>query len=150
MLNVDDSLHSFYFRDPPILHSPVLPIPGQRSQEAKDIGSSMAALPKYMGQTFSTFCQFWTLAQEMAVLYLGQDERTLAERVPLAFAESKYQKLLAWTNTVAESMALNDHSPAHVMIFQYDPRDLRCPNGLDASNMLTYICWNIVCSFTAW
>jgi hypothetical protein len=56
--------------------------------------------------------------QEVAQLYLGHNHRGFQKYVPLSFAETKYQKLLAWSTSIASSMAVNSDSPAHVVIFQ--------------------------------
>lgn len=52
------------------------------------------------------------------MVYFKHDKRSLSQRVPLAFAEAKYQRLLAWTDTLAMGMARGEYSPAHVLIFQ--------------------------------
>ncbi|KAG6028780.1 hypothetical protein E4U41_000583 [Claviceps citrina] len=61
---------------------------------------------------------FWEIVQEIIIVYYEQDHRPLRERVSLAFAEAKYQKLLAWTNSLGSAMSLAENSPAHVLIFQ--------------------------------
>jgi hypothetical protein len=71
-----------------------------------------------MGRTMSSLCRLWVLAQEVAVFYFGSDKRPVYEKIPLAFAEAKYQKLLAWADTIAEGMIQREHSAGHVLIFQ--------------------------------
>lgn len=119
-----DSIHGFYFRGPPIHYPPLLPIPGEQGRNPGDVGSSPSSdalpLPKYMGKTFPTMCRFWVIVQEVAALYFAHDKQTIEQHVPLAFAEAKYQKLLAWAGSMAADMGRGDTSPAHVLIFQYE------------------------------
>lgn len=49
---------------------------------------------------------------------MSAGEGPIHERVSFAFAESRYQKILALTDTLGESMALEQHSLPHVLIFQ--------------------------------
>ncbi|OAQ87559.1 nitrate assimilation regulatory protein nirA [Purpureocillium lilacinum] len=117
------SVHGLYFRDPPIAHPPNLPVPAERSStidrqlDSSESHEDFRPAPAYMGSTFSTMCRFWTIVQEVAVVYFKHDKRSLSQRVPLAFAEAKYQRLLAWTDTLAMGMARGEYSPAHVLIF---------------------------------
>ncbi|KAG6016425.1 hypothetical protein E4U43_003667 [Claviceps pusilla] len=89
-------------------------------QPAKSDGGSDAfttPLSMSMGRTFQNLCGFWTLMQEVFVVYNRLDPRPLRERVSLAFAEAKYQKLLAWSDGVESSVSRGEHSPGHVLIF---------------------------------
>ena len=63
-------------------------------------------------------CKLWAIAQEVAVVYVTHSDRSISHRVPLAFAEAKYQKLLSWMDSVKADMVRGDHSPAHVVMFQ--------------------------------
>jgi len=111
----------FHYKEPPIRYPPVLPIPGLADAGLdSDAGSYAFTSPfaPYMGRTFQTLCGFWTLMQEVFVVYNGLDPRPLRERVSLAFAEAKYQKLLAWSDSVDRSVSRGEHSPGHVLIFQ--------------------------------
>ncbi|EPE04161.1 nitrate assimilation regulatory protein nira [Ophiostoma piceae UAMH 11346] len=71
------SAHCFYYNSEPIQYPPALP------------PSSITEFP--------SICQFWTITQEVAVVYLAAD-RDRTQPPPLAFAEEKYQKLLAWSD----------------------------------------------------
>ncbi|OAQ65032.1 nitrate assimilation regulatory protein nirA [Pochonia chlamydosporia 170] len=115
------SVFSFFFFGPPILYPPSLSVPGEHEVNVDEIGSSkepdIDTLPAYTGQTFPTMCRFWEIFQEIAVVYLGLHDRPLSQRVPLAFAEAKYQKLLTWADTMLEGATRGHYTPAHVSIF---------------------------------
>lgn len=70
-----------------------------------------------MGQTFQSICKLWVIAQEVAIVYFDKDDTPVCNRVPLAFAEAKFRKLLAWMSTLDAGMARRDHCPSHVIIF---------------------------------
>lgn len=71
-----------------------------------------------MGATFTALCEFWEIAREVASVYFIPGGAPVKDRVPLAFAESRYQRLLRWSDSLAPSMARGDHSVAHVILFQ--------------------------------
>ncbi|KAI1841232.1 hypothetical protein JX266_012544 [Neoarthrinium moseri] len=94
-----------------------LPIPGAVTA-ALDGNTRLEPLPPYMGRTFPAICGLFRIVQEVAVVYVKRDDaRPSPVRVPLAFAEAKYQKLLAWSNTLQAEVVRGEHTPAHVMIF---------------------------------
>lgn len=103
-----------FYHEQTILYPPSLPIPG----DVTEIRQKPIQLPDYMGQTIQSMCKLFSIAQEIAVLYYNGDDEPICDRVPLAFAEAKYQKLLAWMDTIDDGMARNDHCPSHVVIFQ--------------------------------
>ena len=110
-----------YFPDKPIEFPPVLPIPGDVSRKTN---SSMFlwpphTLPIYMGQTFPTLSKLWVIIQEIESVYTLTDSTPLVDRVSLAFAESKYQKLLAWADTILPQMLRGEHNSSHTLFFQY-------------------------------
>ncbi|KAG5933156.1 hypothetical protein E4U53_001076, partial [Claviceps sorghi] len=112
------SAGAFYLNESPIRYPPILQIPGSadvRLNHHED--SRTPSNPLYMGRTFQAFCEFWTILQEVFVVYNRLDPRPLRERVSLAFAEAKYQKLLTWSDTVDSSVSRGDCSPGHVLIF---------------------------------
>lgn len=71
-----------------------------------------------MGQTYQTLSKFWVMIQEINVLYILTDKEPLAQRVPLSDAETKYQNLLHWSDTLPFDMLQSDQSAAHVLFFQ--------------------------------
>ncbi|KAG5971061.1 hypothetical protein E4U55_001322 [Claviceps digitariae] len=115
-----------WISEPPIQHPPTLPVPGSADAGPVHHGNSDAgsdgmttSLSLSMGRTFQTLCGFWTLMQEVFAVYNNRlDPRPLRERVSLAFAEAKYQKLLAWSDSVESSVSRGEHSSGHVLIFQ--------------------------------
>jgi hypothetical protein len=71
-----------------------------------------------MGQTFQTLSKLWVIIQEINTIYILTDETSLDKRVPLSYAESKYQQLLDWADTLPPEMLQDAHSPTHVLFFQ--------------------------------
>ena len=53
-------------------------------------------MPPYMGQTFTSLCKFWLIAHEFIETYYSDLSVPIIDRVPMAFVESTYQKLLLW------------------------------------------------------
>ncbi|KAK5994307.1 hypothetical protein PT974_04780 [Cladobotryum mycophilum] len=70
-----------------------------------------------MGRSFTVTCQFLTIVQEVALLYFSQDVTPVSDRVPLSFAEAKYQKLLSWSDTLSGDLAWHENCAAHLIIF---------------------------------
>jgi hypothetical protein len=66
-------------------------------------------------------CKLWSITQEVVALFNGSRKTHLSKKVPLSFAEEKYQKLFSLADTLSKELARNEHSPAHVRIFQYVP-----------------------------
>jgi hypothetical protein len=57
--------------------------------------------------------------QEILAVYNMHEDTPLVKRVIPAFAESKYQKLLAWADTLHTELANDAKSAPHVYLFQY-------------------------------
>ena len=109
------------FHEDPIRLPPSLPIPGDVKPAGTDSSIPLwppHTLPGYMGQTFTFLSKFCTIIQEIQATYFGGDKFPLAEKVSLAFAEAKYQKLLSWADTLSTEVARGNHSSAHVFILQ--------------------------------
>ena len=68
--------------------------------------------------TFSNLCRLWTIAQEVLGVYTYSNSTPISERVPLAFVEAKYQKLLVWSGTLQRDMERTKGCKSDVMIFQ--------------------------------
>ncbi|KAL1905528.1 hypothetical protein Sste5344_008753 [Sporothrix stenoceras] len=102
------SAHVFYYNGEAITHPPILPAPGnteeQYSDEFKKFNLKIE-WSSYTSKSFPGISQFWAISQEVAVVYLNQRidrNRPLAEQVPIAFAEEKYRKLLAWADAMVD------------------------------------------------
>ncbi|KAK8041951.1 hypothetical protein PG993_006474 [Apiospora rasikravindrae] len=103
-----------------ITYTPILPIPGENiTDEVERYGVIWPAhpLPSYVGYMFGPLCKLWTIVQEVATVYIVKSGTPVAERVPMSFAESKYQKLLAWSDTLASTYAYGHQSPANTLLF---------------------------------
>ncbi|KAL0935486.1 N-terminal fungal transcription regulatory domain-containing protein (zinc finger protein) [Colletotrichum truncatum] len=70
-----------------------------------------------MGSTFPSMCKLFTIAQEVGMMYFVPSDTPLKDRVPLSFAEAKYQKLLSWMDTLKSDMAREQNSPDHLVMF---------------------------------
>ena len=71
-----------------------------------------------MGTTFTHLCKLTVIFQEVLSVYSNNDGTSRTDQVPLAFAESKYQQLLAWADTLSREMKQSDQPPTHVLYFQ--------------------------------
>lgn len=118
----NDSAHVFYYNGEPITHPPILPAPGstreQYSDEFKKLNLKIE-WSSYTSKSFPGISQFWAISQEVAVVYLNQRidrNRPLAEQVPVAFAEEKYQKLLAWADTMVD--VIDDRQTWQLLVCQ--------------------------------
>lgn len=121
-------LMSLFYQQPGLTypeHSPTLPVP-MSVKYSRDNNAELLPKPSesYMGDTFPTLCQFWKIIHEVTLRYYRDNpppRRQLSDHISLSFAEYKYRELLAWTETLPESMMQSDDSPHHVIIFQCVP-----------------------------
>ena len=115
-----NSLHAFYYQAEPVFYPPIYPIPGRDAAEGDNSGITWPAhpLPHYMGMTFTAMCEFWKIAQEIISVYFGSTDSAPLGRVPLAFAESRYQKLLEWTDKLHENMQHRKGCELHLIMVQ--------------------------------
>ncbi|KAH7173245.1 uncharacterized protein B0J16DRAFT_310981 [Fusarium flagelliforme] len=97
-------------------HPPTLPIPGQTPPK-RDESWPAHPLPAYMGNTFPSVCELFVIFQQVCVAYSSDEARGLPSEKLLRIAESKYQELLHWADTLSLDMTRVNHCPTHVMIF---------------------------------
>lgn len=121
---IDDcSLFSFYYRQPPVGQLPRCPRPGHEiptyEEGAPSVQDRHSA--KYMGHTFASLCEFWQILQPAIEIYvLGDQRRSLSERLPANAAERIYQQLLCFADTHL-TLANGDGSqrrPHHNLVLQ--------------------------------
>ncbi|KAF5542980.1 conidial development fluffy [Fusarium mexicanum] len=108
------AIHVLYYYDEGIAIPPALPIPGDVRHD--DLWPEHP-LPAYMGSSFTKLCELFTVIQEVAVVYAIADRTPVVDRVPIAFAEAKYQKLLIWADFLGKDMVWNPNSQEHLMLF---------------------------------
>ncbi|KAF5628904.1 conidial development fluffy [Fusarium sp. NRRL 52700] len=108
------AIHVLYYYDEGIAIPPALPIPGDVRHD--DLWPEHP-LPAYMGSSFTKLCELFTVIQEVAVVYSIVDRTPVVDRVPIAFAEAKYQKLLSWADSLGKDMVWNQNSQEHLMLF---------------------------------
>ncbi|ROT35470.1 hypothetical protein SODALDRAFT_353155 [Sodiomyces alkalinus F11] len=93
---------------------------GALDYAADQTTSTDPTLPGYMGETFPALCRFWRIMHALTVQYYRYQTRPPScpsSRVGLEFAEYKYRELIAWAETLPESLVQSDTSPHHVMVF---------------------------------
>ena len=110
-------MSSLVYLTEPVECPPTLPVPAasESAADMMEMNENQNTLGSNMGQTFAAFSAFWTIAREIIPWYRPNSGPQV---VPLAFALSKYQKLLTWADSLSQSMARGEHSPAHVVVFQ--------------------------------
>ncbi|KAK8093112.1 uncharacterized protein PG998_014513 [Apiospora kogelbergensis] len=98
------SLHAFFYEGKAIDYPPIIPVPGDewRRETVSGLDWPKHSLPPWMGRAFPALCTLCVLAQEIAAVYFIDREKH--PQVSLAFAESKYQKLLEWAATLGPGL----------------------------------------------
>ncbi|KAJ4123214.1 hypothetical protein NW768_009743 [Fusarium equiseti] len=115
------TLNSFWVPTKPISFPPMFPVPGRNSNDTIDerlaVHWPRHFIPDYAGQTFQALCELWTIMQEYVAVYFAQQDGTM--RIPLAFVEAKYQKILSLTDSLPKEMSSTDprNMPDHVIAF---------------------------------
>lgn len=104
----------------PIKHPPTMPLPEElradqavqpdHEEETVSISPALAEIQ----QAQSIFCRLWIIMNEILLIYRDSEIGAMS----LAFALSKYHKLLALVDTLPKSMVRQDKTPHWVLIFQ--------------------------------
>ncbi len=73
-----------------------------------------------MGGTCSALCRLWMIAQEVVAVYTAppSNKKPICQRVPIAFAEVKYRKLLACMDSLHPDLTGGTKNSAHLALFQ--------------------------------
>ncbi|CAF3478488.1 unnamed protein product [Fusarium graminearum] len=115
------TLNSFWVPTRPITFPPMFPVPGRNDQDMFDerlaVHWPRHFIPDYTGKTFQALCELWTIMQEVVAVYFAQHGGTM--RIPLAFVEAKYQKILSFTDSLPPEMSSINPSQMsdHVLAF---------------------------------
>ncbi|KAM0227921.1 hypothetical protein ACHAPO_011128 [Fusarium lateritium] len=115
------TLNSFWVPTRPITFPPMFPVPGRNDQDVLDerlaVHWPRHFIPDYTGKTFQALCELWTIMQEVVAVYFAQQGATM--RIPLAFVEAKYQKILSFTDSLPPEMSSIDPGDMsdHVLAF---------------------------------
>ncbi|KAM0413777.1 hypothetical protein ACHAPD_007018 [Fusarium lateritium] len=115
------TLNSFWVPTRPITFPPMFPVPGRNDQDVLDerlaVHWPCHFIPDYTGKTFQALCELWTIMQEVVAVYFAQQGATM--RIPLAFVEAKYQKILSFTDSLPPEMSSIDpgNMSDHVLAF---------------------------------
>lgn len=104
----------------------MFPVPGRSSEDTIDERLAVHwpphFIPDYAGKTFQALCELWTIMQEVIAVYFAHHGDTAAAsmRIPLAFVEAKYQKILNFTDSLPPEMSSIDprNMPDHVLAFK--------------------------------
>ncbi|KAK2590781.1 hypothetical protein QQS21_011535 [Conoideocrella luteorostrata] len=107
------TLFTVNYRVKPIRLPPTLPIP--RVVKVQDNIWSTPSAPSYPGRIFTELCQYFTICQEIAIVYYNSGPN-ISESVPLVFAEEKHKKLLTWFDSLPEELRRGDHKQNHVVL----------------------------------
>ena len=76
-------------------------------------------LPRHTAETFPLMCQLMIITQDVAAVYGSCEANLIPDRVPLAFLESKYQKMLACMDTlpiIQDDFARGADATLHVLV----------------------------------
>ncbi|KAK5661584.1 hypothetical protein OQA88_9681 [Cercophora sp. LCS_1] len=115
------SLLSIYHEVSPIKYPPILPIPNTPPPKGKERATTpldLISSRRYVSPVFHTTCKLYVIAQEIAAVYkVGDGTKLSSERVPLAFLEAKYQKLLECLGEVEEGVLKDGNGPIHLIVF---------------------------------
>lgn len=98
-------------------YPPTIPILGSR--ESLDIQgnttNSTGSAGCLMDQAFPFLCSFWTIVSGVMFVYRTSTGR---EKVPIAFALSKYYELLSLADNLPDSMIVRPGNPSTTLLFQ--------------------------------
>ena len=95
---------------------PGIPIPGKGgTRSSEDDKADKTRLEDGAGQIFPCFCSLWTIASEVTLLYRSPEKQ---KDIPLAFALSRYYRLLDLADSLPSLTIRNDSSPSYVLVFQ--------------------------------
>ncbi|KAM0553108.1 hypothetical protein ACHAPJ_007656 [Fusarium lateritium] len=119
------TLNTFWVPTKPIAFPPMFPVPGRNNEDTIDerlaVHWPRHFIPDYAGKTFQSLCELWTIIQEVAAVYFSEqgNEVNAQTRIPLAFVEAKYQKILSFTDSLPPEMSSVGQKvmPDHVLAF---------------------------------
>ncbi|KAK8099938.1 hypothetical protein PG999_010312 [Apiospora kogelbergensis] len=110
------AINAAFYSIEPIEYAPMFPIPGNRNCDKSNPSPPFWPSHKslaYMGHTFSALSNLCVLTQEIYAVYHRAEGDLNAVQPSLAFAETKFQALLSWADTVPKELACGNNSPAH-------------------------------------
>ena len=105
----------------PIQYPPTLPVPIALRSDEDWPGVSRHPYPpsRHTSKTFPVACRLMVIAQEVNAVYSACKGDPVMERVPLAFLEAKYQKILACIDTLKNDVVQAADAPLYILVFQY-------------------------------
>ncbi|KIW04772.1 uncharacterized protein PV09_03962 [Verruconis gallopava] len=88
---------AFFYEDEGVLYPPMYPKPGMLSPRPIRLGEvQTCGSPHHATTILAALCELCVISQEVATVYYENSSEPIPARVPLAFAEAKYRKLLSW------------------------------------------------------
>ncbi|RBR09333.1 uncharacterized protein FIESC28_09941 [Fusarium coffeatum] len=111
------TFYSTHYAADPINYPPALPVPGDTNRQSGGLVWPPHPIPEFLGHNITNICKLWPIIQGFGHVYSFTNPVPLSERVTLAFAESTYQKFLAWADALDLKMKRNDNSVSHVYFF---------------------------------
>lgn len=107
-----------YYVDPPILHPPVLPIPGDQDRYRNERTWWPQSLPPYAGLTSACLSKLWLASQGSKHFYVVHYPPPVTGERNVRSIEITYQRLLSWADDLEEQMRRGEHSTSHLFFFQ--------------------------------
>ncbi|KAF7191545.1 Notoamide biosynthesis transcriptional activator notL' [Pseudocercospora fuligena] len=108
-----------YHHDHVMKHVHSLPMPASDGILGSDTAGNAVYYrsPEYMGRTIYHLCNFWLIANEMAVHYYSDSSGMLRDRISLDFADITYRKLLDWMKQNPYPRPNDASGPHHITIY---------------------------------
>ncbi|CAG7557446.1 unnamed protein product [Fusarium equiseti] len=103
------SRNIYYLPIKPISCPPTVPIPGE---DPYQVGEK-----QLIGKSFGALSRLWIIVQEVAAVY-SLYRPASDGALPLSFVESRYQKLLRWSDTLDEDLVRGEHNYNQVLVLQ--------------------------------
>lgn len=85
-------------------------IPGDRGTKSVRGVQRLLSLTTYMGRTFTAYCRVWIIMSEVTHYYYSDKAMSPSDRMPLAFAYERYQRLVKWVGDFPAAMARGNHT----------------------------------------
>lgn len=107
-------IQRFYMASP-IPFPPKLPLPGTIEKNTKASSVESEESFALLDLVLATFSKFWLILNDVNLLYQSQDN----DGISLAFALSKYSKLLRLTDDLPTTLIRRKRTSHFALMFQY-------------------------------
>lgn len=98
---------------------PVLPLPDMKAPKVVPGGMDpiRSSQARQFRALFPTLCEFWSIMNEVAVVYYSNDSKPSVSHLTIQFAEYKYKELLAWADNLPPVLSRNGFKSHLVVTF---------------------------------